>query len=111
MRPVKAAFPGEAQVGDEWTSKAELGIGEHYEPGPAVGLFRETHARRRPIERLLEKANGMLEVEAAHVGAPDQGEVWDSRTTPPEPEDLRLPGLLGQTTDLDEEHRADDQGV
>lgn len=42
----------------------------------------------------MRKRKGLLKVEAAHVGTPDWGEVGNAGATPPEPEGLRLTGLL-----------------
>lgn len=61
------------------------------------------------MERLREEAEGVLSIEAPHVGAPgaisvgDLGIWW---AMPPEPERLGLAGPLGQAADLDEQQRA-----
>ena len=51
----------------------------------------------------------MRYIEAPHVGAPSAIQVGDGVGVlwcmPPEPEGLRLAGLLGQTADLDEQQR------
>ncbi len=102
----EAAFPGQAEVSNQCTSEAELRIGYDHQPSPAVRLFGMPQARQRPIEGLLEKAKGMLEIEATGRGTPDHGKIGKPRAAPPQPQKLRFARLLGQATHLDQEHGA-----
>jgi hypothetical protein len=54
-------------------------------PRPPVGLFGMAQARGDPTERPFEKAEGMLQVEAPDVGAPEDLQLRRSflRTMPP----------------------------
>jgi hypothetical protein len=95
------ALPGEWLVIDHGTSQAQLGRGQHDQPGPAVSWFGVTHAREGPIERLLQEAEGVLpgeQIEAADVGAPRPIQVGDLNIAwamPPEPARWWRAGLLG----------------
>src|SRR5512135_1566257 len=68
-------FPGQPPVGDTGTSQAELRIGRQEQPGPAVSLLRLSNSRCRPVQGLLEEADGMLHVEPMDVGPPEKGQV------------------------------------
>jgi hypothetical protein len=105
----ETAFPGQAEVSNQRTRQAELRIGCDHRPGPAIRLFGMTQAWKRPIEGLLEKAKGMLEIEATGIGTPDHGKIGDSGTAPPQPQQLRFASLLGQATHLDQEHGASNE--
>ena len=72
-------FPWQPAIGDEWAGQAQLGIGEHHQPGPTVGLLGMAHAWKRPVERLFEETKGMFEVEPADIRAPDPVEVGNWR--------------------------------
>jgi hypothetical protein len=53
-------LPEKRLVASEWTSEAQLGVGEQDQPRPAVGLFGVAHTRERPIERLFEESERLL---------------------------------------------------
>ncbi len=64
-------LPGQALVVDTGGSQTELGVGGHHEPGPAISLLGVAHPGDGPVEHLFEEAKGMLLIEAAHIGPPD----------------------------------------
>ena len=49
------SFPWEAEVVDEVSGEAELGVGGEDEPGPAVGLFGGAQRGGPPAEGVLEE--------------------------------------------------------
>ncbi|MYR14526.1 hypothetical protein GTY62_38845 [Streptomyces sp. SID724] len=65
-----------AEVGDERAGKAELGVGGNDQPGPPVGRRRVAQAGPGPAERLLEQAEGVLQVEAAEEHLPAAVDVF-----------------------------------
>ncbi len=65
-----AALPRQSQVQHAPARQAQLRIGGQDQPCPPVGLLGVAHPRARPPERLLEKAEGVLQIEAPDVGAP-----------------------------------------
>src|SRR5258708_15057289 len=87
------ALPREWLVAGKRTGKAQLSIGQHDQPRPAIRLFWMAQTWNGPIERLFEEAEGVFQIEAAHVGAPSAIQVWDGLgilgRMPPEPEGLR----------------------
>ena len=68
-------FPGQSPVRDAGTSQAQLRIGRHNQPGPEISLLRMANPRCRPVQRLLEEADGVLHVEPVDVGPPKEGQV------------------------------------
>src|SRR5918994_1200102 len=72
------------------------GVGSHHHPTPPVGLLGVPYPRRRPSQALLEEAEGVLQIEAPHVRAPDETQIRRRplRPVPPQPQDLRLPPTL-----------------
>src|ERR671910_1526802 len=66
--------------------------------------------RNGPSHALLEKAEGVFQVEAPCVRAPDEIQIRHRplRTVPPQPQHPRLapPLASGQTLDLDQDERA-----
>jgi len=89
---VVAALPGQPQVRNARSGQPELGESGQNQPRPAVGLLGAAHPRRRPSERLLEEAEGVLQVEAPDVGAPDEVQIrlGSLRPAPPQPQHPRL---------------------
>jgi hypothetical protein len=53
-------LPGKANVADECAGQPPLPAAGRDQPTPAVGRLRVARANRRPAERLLEEAKGML---------------------------------------------------
>jgi hypothetical protein len=101
--------PGQSLVNHPRPRQTHLGVSQHHEPGPAVGVRGVAHAWEGPIERLLEEAEGVLQIEAPHEGTPRPIQVGDLNigwAMPPEPERLGVAGPLGQAADLDEQQRA-----
>ena len=94
-------LPRQPAVVDDPTREAELGVGDDHQPGPAVGLLGVTDPGRRPVEHLFAEAERVFQVEAAHVGAPDQVQVGRPGPAPAQPELLRGAGLGWQALDLD----------
>src|SRR3712207_9459543 len=68
FRSRQRALPRQAPIGHERAGQAQLGIGGGDEPGPAIRLVWVAHARRGPARTLLQEADGVLQVEAPHVG-------------------------------------------
>lgn len=61
--------------------------------------------QRLPVESGLEKAKGVLKIEAPDVCPPKKRKVGYSGTSPPEPEGTRLACFPGQFGDLEENER------
>ena len=89
-------LPGQALLAHHRPCQAQLGVAGHDQPGPAVGLLRAPRARGGPAEGLLAEAQGVLQVEAADVGAPEGVQVRVARAGPPQPEGLRFPVRRGR---------------
>src|SRR5215218_7778158 len=87
-----AALPRQPQVRDAGARQPQLRVGGHYQPAPPVGLLGVANPRRRPSHALLEEAEGVLQVEAPYVRAPDEIQIRcrPLRTVPPQPQDPRL---------------------
>lgn len=58
-------LPRAAQILDEWTREAELGVGRDHDPRPAIGGFGSADLRTGPAQRLLKQTKGVLEIEPA----------------------------------------------
>ena len=106
-----AALPRQSQVQHAPVRQAQLRIGGQDQPRPPVGLLGVAHPWARPPERLLEKAEGVLQVEAPDVGAPEELQVRRHllRPVPPQPQNARLapPLAAGQSRNLHEHERPD----
>jgi hypothetical protein len=94
-----------------------LTLAARRQPPPAnstVGLLGVTNPRGSPPHALFEEAQGVFQVEASYVGAPEQIEVrrCPLRPVPPQPQKPRRPPPLapGQTLDLDQDERASHDG-
>jgi hypothetical protein len=68
-------FPEFAQVSDEATGQAELGVGGDDQSGPAVRSLRGADRGAGPSKGLLEQPEGVLEVESAQVRLPEPVDV------------------------------------
>src|SRR5215207_6022385 len=89
-----------------------LSVGGDDQPRPAIGLLGVSHPWRRPAETLLAEAQGVLQIEASHIGPPQDVEVQRPiRTMPPEPQLLRLARLARQAAHLDEDNRPAHDGA
>src|SRR5829696_2766657 len=64
-----ATLPRQSQVQHAPARQAQLRIGGQDQPRPPVGLLGMAHPWATPPERLLEKAERVLQVEASYVGA------------------------------------------
>jgi hypothetical protein len=95
LRGQQGAQPGQAAVSQQGLSHAQLGVGQQHPPTPGSGLGRRAQARPRPVERLLETAEGGLQIEAAQVGLPAAGQVSRSQPARPQPEEPQRLGRLG----------------
>jgi hypothetical protein len=111
---VVAPLPGQSAVGDMRPRQSELGERGQNQPRPPVGLFGVAHAEGVPSERLLEEAEGMLQIEAPDVGAPEEAEIRRGSfgADPPQPQSLRLapPLASGQPFDLHHNEGSDHYG-
>ncbi len=81
----------------------ELGESDHNQPRPPIRLLRVTNPRGGPPYALLEEAEGVLQIEAPDVGAPDELQVrlrsfWP---VPPQPQNARLSPPLASWQPLD----------
>ncbi len=72
---VVMTFPGQPQVRNASARQPELGESGQNQPRPPVGLLGVPYRRCGPSQSLFEKAEGMLQVEAPEVGAPDELQV------------------------------------
>jgi hypothetical protein len=97
---LERTLPGQALIGDEGARQPQAGVGQQRQPGPAVGLDGMAEAGQRPVQAAFEEAKGMFLGKAAHVGPPEDREVWCARARSPEPEHLRLAGVSGQAADF-----------
>ena len=87
-----------------WVEAAE------HQPGPAVGLLGGARPRPDPAERLLQKSEGLLQVGAAAVPAPQDVQVHGGRRPrrvarrrgglPPQPDDVGRAPPGGPAADL-----------
>src|SRR5664280_2544127 len=59
------SFPGQAEVLDDGSGQAQLGVGGDDERGPAVGLLGGTHRGCGPAEGVLDEPEGVFDVEPA----------------------------------------------
>src|SRR3990170_4290 len=111
---IVTALPRQTQVRNTGARQPQLGVRGYDQPGPPVGLLGVAHPRRRPSHALLEEAEGVLQVEAPHVRAPEEIEVRlrPLRAVPPQPQNPGLPPALaaGQPLDLHQDERADRYG-
>src|SRR4051812_17461697 len=90
----------------------ELSVGGDDQPRPAIGLLRVSDPWRRPTETLLTEAQRVLQIEASHIGPPQDIEVQRPiRTMPPEPELLWLARLAWQAAHFDEDNRPAHDGA
>ncbi len=106
---VQAAFPGEALVRDDGARQPEVGVGQEHQPGPAIGLLRVAHPRRRPGEDLCAEADGVLLVEPPDIGVGFQVKCailrceegrCSTRDAPIVPETLRRSGRKSESAYL-----------
>src|SRR6266540_4815664 len=91
-------LPRQPQVADEPAGEAKLAVGRCHGPGEPVGLFRGPGPGQGPVQGLLPKADGVLDVEAADVGPPQQRQIRGGTrwAGPPQPQRLGRPGPPGQ---------------
>jgi hypothetical protein len=61
------AFPRQTQVRNTGPRQPQLCVGGHHQPTPTVGLFGVAHPRGGPSHVLLEKSEGVFQVEAPDV--------------------------------------------
>ena len=80
---IVAPLPRQTPVGHARPGQAQLREGADHELRPKVGLLRVAHPRGGPPQGLLEEAEGVLQVEPAHVRPPDGIEIGLSETGPP----------------------------
>ncbi len=69
---IVTALPRQTQVRNTGVRQPQLRVRGHDQPTPPVGLLRMANPRRRPSHALLEEAEGVLQVEAPDVGAPEE---------------------------------------
>jgi hypothetical protein len=65
-----------------------------------------TGPRGGPAEGLLGEADGVLQVEAAHVGAPQHRDIRGAGSLPPQPQHLGWAGVGRHALDLDADQGA-----
>ena len=83
---VGSSFPWQAEVVDEASGEAELGVGANDQPGPSVGLFGCADRWCGPAQGSFGESVGVLYVESSEVGPPTAIEVGFTGTGPPQPE-------------------------
>ena len=93
---IVAALPRQPQVRNTSARQSQLGEGGHHQPRPPIRLLGVAHPRRSPSHALLEEAEGVLQIEAPDVSAPDEIEVrrHPLRAVPPQPQNARLASPL-----------------
>src|SRR5215211_147910 len=108
---IVAPLPRQPPIRHARSGQAHLREGGDHQPRPKVGLLGVAHARGGPSERLLEKPEGVLQVEAPYVGAPEEIEVrrCTLRPVPPQPQNpwLAPPLASRQPLDLHKDERPD----
>ena len=94
-------LPRTAQILDEATREAELGMGGDDQPGPAVGGLGSTDLRTGPAQGLLEQPKRVLEIEPAQVGLPPAVHVPSGGAggRGPQPDRVEV-AVAGQVVDL-----------
>ena len=98
-------LPGEADLAHEWASQPQLPAGSRNQPAPAISCVGVARANSSPAQRLLEKAERMLDGEAPQIPAPQHAQVSRQWTADPgQPERPRWQPFIGQTLDLDADH-------
>jgi hypothetical protein len=68
-------LPRQPQVADEPAGEAKLAVGRCHGPGKPVGLLWGAGPGQGPVQGLLPKADGVLDVEPADVRAPHKRQV------------------------------------
>src|SRR5215208_6266455 len=111
---IVAALPRQPQVRNTSACQSQLGEGGYHQPCPPIRLLGVAHPRRRPSHALLQEAEGVLQIEAPDVSAPEQIEVrrHPLRAVPPQPQNTRLasPLAAGQPLYLHQDERTDHDG-
>ncbi len=107
----QGTLPWQSLVGDAGTSQAELRIGREDQPTPAISLVRVADPRHRPVQGLLEEADGMLHIKPVDVGPPESGQFRTIRPMVEQPERLRLAGPAWKSAHLDQDYGASDDGA
>src|SRR5215217_3826133 len=111
---IVTAFPRQTQVRNTSARQSQLGEGGYHQPRPPIRLLGVAHPRRRPSHALLQEAEGVLQIEAPDVSAPEQIEVrrHPLRAVPPQPQNARLasPLAAGQPLYLHQNERTDHDG-
>jgi hypothetical protein len=84
-----APLPRKPSVGYAGARQAQLREGGQDQPRPSIRLLGITHPRCGPPQSLFEEAEGVLQVEAPHVRAPEEIEVRRRplRPVPPQPQE------------------------
>src|SRR5215211_3245232 len=77
------AFPRQPAIRRTRARQAQLGVGGQDQPRPEVGLLGVAHPRRGPAQSLLEKADGVLQVEPPDVGPPQEVRSGSPLGSPP----------------------------
>ena len=87
-------LPRQPQVADEPAGEAKLAVGRCHGPGEPVSLLRGAGPGQGPVQGLLPKADGVLDVEPANVGPPQQRQIRGGThwAGPPQPQRLGPPG-------------------
>src|SRR5438105_5930347 len=98
-------LPGEADLAHEWASQPQLPAGSRNQPAPAISCVGVARANSSPAQRLLEKAERMLDGEAPQIPAPQHAQVSRQWTADPgQPQRPRWQLFVGQALDLDAHH-------
>ena len=100
-----ATLPRQPQVSNARPRQSQLGKSGYHQPRPPVGSLGVAHAKGCPSHALLEETEGVLQVKAPHVRAPDEIQIRRRplRPVPLQPQNPRFPPTLaaGQPLDLD----------
>src|SRR5215207_9867229 len=98
-------LPGQTHLAHQCAGEPQLPAGASHQPGPTVGCVRVAGADGGPAERLLEKAEGVLDGETPQIPTPQHAQVSRQRTADPgQPQGPRWQLLVGQALDLHADH-------
>ena len=103
-------LPGQPKILDDGPGKAEMGVSQQHQPGPAVRLLGVPHPWRGPVQHLFEEPECVLQIEPPDVRTPEDGQVWDlvGGSVPPQPEHLWRAYFARQPADFHQHEDAVD---
>jgi hypothetical protein len=98
--------PWPAEAGGRGAGEQELGVRGHEEPDPAVCLAGVADFRGGEAEGALEELEGVLDVEACEVGAPELVQGQGAGAGMPQPHGAVRVASVGQALDGDVDESA-----